>query len=53
MASRPNKGGLARKDCDMDGLKGHVINFLVVTLVVFVALFLDSYIGLTEIGSPS
>jgi hypothetical protein len=37
----------------MENIKGHVINFLIVTLVVFAALFLDSYIGLTEIGAPS
>ena len=30
-------------------MEGHLTNFLVVVLVVFAALFLDSYIGLTKI----
>ena len=29
--------------------EGHITNFLVVVLVVLAALFLDSYIGLTQI----
>jgi len=33
-------------------LMGHVINFLIVALIVLGALFLDSYVGASQVLNP-
>jgi hypothetical protein len=35
------------RGCDMD--KGHIINFFIVVAVIFAALYIDSFIGLSDI----